>query len=59
MVRVSTDPKTQRVLLRGERFQIELTWSQAALLASLLNEASRQLEPLLPFGRTMEFVAKD
>ena len=59
MVLVTTDPKRQRVVLRGERFQLELSWSQAALLATVLNEKSREVEPVLPFGRTMEFVAKD
>jgi hypothetical protein len=51
---VRIDRVKQRVLVKGERFEIELTWSQAALLGVLLNDGARQLEPVLNFGKRYE-----
>jgi hypothetical protein len=48
---VTVDRDRQRVIVTGERFQVELTWSQADLLGALLNEKSRELMPVLK-GKT-------
>jgi hypothetical protein len=49
---VTTDRERQRVVLSGNGYEICLTWSQAALLATMLNEKSREVEPPPPPGRT-------
>ena len=51
---VRIDRVKQRVIVTGERFEIELTWSQAGLLGSLLNEGAREIQPVLNFGRRYE-----
>lgn len=48
---VTTDRERQRVIVTGERFQVELTWSQAGLLGALLNEGARELMPVIPGKR--------
>ncbi len=53
---VRTNLETRRVVINGTDgggwYEIELTWSQAALLSTMLNECSREIEPVLNFGRT-------
>lgn len=49
---VSTDIKKNHVILRGERFQVSMTWSQALALGSLLVAHSRHVEPAARPGRT-------
>jgi len=51
---VVADPHRQRVVLRGEKFEVDLTWSQALLLGTLLREASVEAEPATPIGLRYE-----
>lgn len=51
-MQVDIDRVAQHAVLRGEAFEVRLTWSQAANLATILNEASREIEPVLNFGKT-------
>ncbi len=48
---VETDRTKHQVIIRGERFQVSLTWAQAANLGSLLNQASHAAEPPALPGR--------
>jgi hypothetical protein len=48
---VTINRERTRVLLTGNGYEIQLTWSQAALLATLLNEKSREIEPARPPGK--------
>jgi hypothetical protein len=50
---VTADPKRHEVTITGDLgSEITMTWSAAANLASLLNEASRKAEPPVRPGRT-------
>lgn len=49
---IKTDQNTKRVILRGNRFEVQLTWSQALALGSLLVAQSRHVEPAALPGRT-------
>lgn len=48
---VTINRERNRVVLSGNRYEICLTWTQAALLATMLNERSREIEPPPPPGR--------
>ncbi|WP_447603033.1 hypothetical protein [Nitrospira sp. Nam80] len=52
---VRTNHESRHVTISGRDgsgwYEVTLTWSQAANLASLLNQASREIEPVLNFGR--------
>jgi hypothetical protein len=48
---VTTDRERGHVVLSGSGYEIRLSWSQAALLSTLLNEKSREIEPPPPPGR--------
>lgn len=50
---VEVNRRKHQVTLRTDLgSEITMTWSAAANLASLLNEASRQAEPPAPHGRS-------
>lgn len=52
-MRVEADSTRNQVTLHSDAgSEITMTWSAAADLASLLNEASRQAEPPAPKGKT-------
>lgn len=52
-LRIMVDHEAHEVVLTGSRgSEIRLTWAAAALLSTLLNEASRQAEPEAPAGKT-------
>ena len=51
---VVADPQRQLVVLTGGKFEVDLTWSQALLLGTLLREAFLEVEPATPLGRTYE-----
>jgi hypothetical protein len=55
-MQIRTNYEGKRVVLSGSdgtgRYEIHLTWSQAANLATALNEASGEIEPPPPPGRT-------
>ena len=60
---VQTNLETKRVVMFGSDpgggwYEVSLTWSQAALLATMLNEGSREIEPVLTFGKTYYPVVK-
>jgi hypothetical protein len=56
---VTADRKRQRVIVTGERFELELTWSQAGLLGAILNEKSRELMPVVPDKRYEPAIERD
>jgi len=55
-VLVKTNLERRRIIISGMDgngfYEVQLTWSQAALLATMLNEASHAIEPQLNFGKT-------
>lgn len=61
LVLVRTNLETKRVVLSGVDgsgwYELELSWSQALNLGSLLQQASHEIEPPAPTGRTYEPVA--
>lgn len=51
---VKTDNNSKRVILRGERFEVQLNWAQALALGSLLTHHSREIEPPALPGKCYE-----
>ena len=54
-LRITVDPEAGEVVLTGSRgSEIRLTWTAAALLSALLNQASHEAEPPAAPGRTYQ-----
>ncbi len=49
---VTIDRLRERVLMTGKAFEVELTWSQALNLGTLLIEKSGEVEPVAPPGKS-------
>ncbi len=49
---VTTDQTKNIVILRGERFQVSLTWAQALNLGSLLVQKAEEPEAIALLGRS-------
>jgi hypothetical protein len=54
-MQVRTNLESRRVILSGVdgngSYEIQLRWHEAANLATILNQASRDIEPVLNFGK--------
>jgi hypothetical protein len=51
---VKTDQGSKRVILKGNRFEVQLTWHQALALGSLLVAHSQHVEPPARPGKRYE-----